>query len=190
MRIAVYGGSFNPPHLGHEEVAKTVLHELEPDLFLVIPDYLPPHKEMAEESPTPEQRLEMCRLAFQDIPGTEISDMEIMRGGKSYTSDTLSRLKEKYPGADIYLIIGSDMLLSFTTWHEYQYILDNCTLAVVTRTGDDIEELKKALFNNSVLLNHNPVVVSSSEIRSDVKKHKKYLSKEVYRYIKDNNLYV
>ena len=69
MRVAVYGGSFNPPHLGHIEAAGTVARELRPDRFLIIPAGIPPHKALAEGSPTPEERMELCRLAFAEIPG-------------------------------------------------------------------------------------------------------------------------
>ena len=189
LKMAIYGGSFNPPHLGHEEVAKTVLKSLRPEKLLIIPDYMPPHKELAEGSPSPEQRLEMCRLAFAGNEKAEISDLEILRGGRSYTSETLSRLKEEYVNADFYLVIGSDMLLSFNTWHEYQYILNNCTLAVVTRNGDDLPELEEALLGDAVILPHVPVVISSSKIREDIDANKEFLSADVYRYIKENNLY-
>ena len=97
MKIAVYGGSFNPPHLGHAEVAMTVYKELSPDIFLIIPDNIPPHKELAEGSPTARQRMELCELAFQDVPGAQISDMELKREGRSYTADTVDLLREQYP---------------------------------------------------------------------------------------------
>lgn len=189
MKIAIYGGSFNPPHLGHEEVVKTILKELDVDKLLIIPDYLPPHKELSADAPSPEQRLEMCRIAFGDIDGTEVSDMEILRGGRSYTSETLSRLREEYADSEFYLVVGSDMLLSFKTWHEYEYILDNCHLAVVTRTGDDTDELKEALLGDSQIIEHIPVVVSSTDIRENIDMNKEFLDEKVYNYIKENHLY-
>ena len=73
MKTAIYGGSFNPPHLGHVKAAATVWEKLEPDRFLIIPTNIPPHKDIAEGSPSPEQRMELCRLAFRDIPGVELS---------------------------------------------------------------------------------------------------------------------
>ena len=187
MRIAVYGGSFNPPHLGHEAVVETVREEIKPDVFLVIPDCRPPHKELSSNAPTPEERLEMCRLAFGDTEGVAVSDMEINRGGRSYTSDTIAQLRELYGDAEIYLVIGSDMLLSFTEWHDYEYILDNCTLAVVTRFGDDLEALERASLGRTVILEHTPVVISSSEIRENLSEQ--YLSESVYSYIMRKGLY-
>ena len=99
MRIAIYGGSFNgsfnPPHIGHAEAARAASKALEPDKFLIIPTNTPPHKELEANSPSPEQRLEFCRLAFGDIPGVEVSDMELRREGKSYTADTVDALLEQ-----------------------------------------------------------------------------------------------
>ena len=97
MDIAIYGGSFNPPHLGHREAVITALEKLNPDLLLIIPDHEPPHKEMKEGSPSPEQRLELCRLTFSDLEKVEISALELERSGKSYTYDTVVSLRELYP---------------------------------------------------------------------------------------------
>ena len=81
MRIAIYGGSFNPPHKGHAAAARSVQEQLKPDRLLIIPTNIPPHKEMEADSPKPAERLALCRLAFGDIPGAEVSDMEIRRKG-------------------------------------------------------------------------------------------------------------
>ena len=95
MKIAIYGGSFNPPHIGHVAAARSVYEQLQPDRFLIIPASTPPHKALEDNSPEPEERLEMCRLAFGDIPGAEISDMEMRREGKSYTATTVELLREE-----------------------------------------------------------------------------------------------
>ena len=101
MRIAIYGGSFNPPHRGHVEAARSVQQALKPDRLLIIPTNIPPHKQMEADSPRPSERLAFCRLAFGDIPGAEISDLEIRRKGKSYTYDTVTLLKKQNPGASM-----------------------------------------------------------------------------------------
>ena len=93
MRIAFYGGSFNPPHEGHVRCAQAAADFLLPDLFLIVPDYLPPHKQLAENSPPPEARLEMCRIAFRSITAACVSDLELQRVGRSYTSDTMKELR-------------------------------------------------------------------------------------------------
>ena len=123
MRIVVYGGSFNPPHLGHVEAARTVSAELAPDKFLIIPTNVSPHKMLAEGSPEPRARLEMCRLAFAGIPGAEISDMEMQREGKSYTAQTVEELRRSYPDDELFLVMGTDMLLSFESWYRFEYLL-------------------------------------------------------------------
>ena len=123
MRIAIYGGSFNPPHLGHAEAARTVYEELRPDIFFIIPDNIPPHKEQAGNSPTAVQRLELCRLAFAEIPGALVSDIETSREGKSYSADTVRLLRERYPEDELLLVIGTDMLLSFQEWYQFEYLL-------------------------------------------------------------------
>lgn len=172
MKIAIYGGSFNPPHLGHLEAAKTVCAELAPDKLLIIPDNIPPHKAMDPGSPTAEERLALCRIAFSSIPGAEISDMEIRRRGKSYTAHTVRELRERYPDDELFLVVGSDMLLSFEEWYEFEYLLSECTLAVVSREEDDLDALRahKALLSEKYaarvhILQHAPLPMNSSEIR-------------------------
>lgn len=172
MKIAIYGGSFNPPHLGHLEAAKTVCAELAPDKLLIIPDNIPPHKAMDPGSPTAEERLALCRIAFCSIPGAEISDMEIRRHGKSYTAHTVRELRERYPDDELFLVVGSDMLLSFEEWYEFEYLLSECTLAVVSREEDDLDALRahKALLSEKYaarvhILQHAPLPMNSSEIR-------------------------
>ena len=172
MKLAIYGGSFNPPHLGHLEAAKTVCAELAPDKLLIIPDNIPPHKAMDPGSPTAEERLALCRIAFRSIPGAEISDMEIRRRGKSYTAHTVRELREGYPDDELFLVVGSDMLLSFEEWYEFEYLLSECTLAVVSREEDDLDALRahKALLSEKYaarvhILRHAPLPMNSSEIR-------------------------
>ena len=172
MKIAVYGGSFNPPHLGHVEAARTVSAELAPDKFLIIPTNISPHKEMAAGSPTPQERLEMCRLAFADIPGAEVSDMELQREGKSYTAQTVEELRREYPEDEIILVMGTDMLLSFESWYRFEYLLDACSLAVLSRDEDEelpIERqrayLEERYGARITVMKHDPVVASSCDIR-------------------------
>ena len=176
MRIAIYGGSFNPPHLGHAEAARAVYSELRPDIFYIIPDNIPPHKEQDENSPTAAQRLELCRLAFADIPGVIVSDIETGREGRSYTSDTVGILRTQYPEDELVLVVGTDMLLCFDEWYRFEYLLSECRLAVLPRDefhdreiGEKIGELEKAYGARISLLSHTPLEMSSSEIRERLK---------------------
>ena len=176
MRIAIYGGSFNPPHLGHAEAARTVCEELKPDIFFIIPDNIPPHKEPDENSPTAAQRLELCRLAFADIPGVVVSDIETSRVGKSYSADTVRLLRERYPEDEFTLVVGTDMLLCFDEWYQFEYLLSECRLAVLPRDDfhdreleEKIRELRTEHGARITLLTHTPLEMSSSEIRERLK---------------------
>lgn len=192
MKLAFYGGSFNPPHLGHLEAARSVLKELSPDKLLIIPDNIPPHKELFPGSPTAEERMELCRLNFAELSGAEVSDMEINRQGKSYTAHTVERLLELYPEAELILTVGSDMFLSFEEWYRYDWLLSRCSLAVLSREEDDREELmahKRRLeekYSACVkLLSHEPLPMCSGDIRRLLRRRMGagYLSEEVYAEI-------
>lgn len=139
MRICIYGGSFNPPHIGHINAAKAAYRQLKPDKMLIIPDYAAPHKEMAAGSPSPEQRLELARLSFSEIEGAQVSDIEVSRGGRSYTCDTLRTLLQQYPGAELYLMVGTDMLRTFERWRDAQWMMEHVTLAAFPRNVGDEE---------------------------------------------------
>jgi len=172
MKVAIYGGSFNPPHLGHLAAANCVNEQLTPDVFLIIPDNIPPHKEMEEGSPNAQARLEMARLNFADIENAVISDMEICRSGKSYTADTVARLRELYPEDELVLTIGTDMFLSFEEWYMYPYLLEQCTLAVVSRNENELDvleehkaHLEKEYSARVEILEHEALPMSSNEIR-------------------------
>lgn len=142
MRIAFYGGSFDPPHRGHVEAARVAAETLAADRFLVIPDHDPPHKDLSGDSPSPEERLALCRLAFGDIPGVEVSDLELRREGKSYTADTVEQLLAENPGAELTLVLGEDMLRCFEDWYRYRFLLSTCELAVLPRPEEDGDELR------------------------------------------------
>ena len=198
MRIAIYGGSFNPPHLGHVEAAKTVVDTVKPDKMLIIPASIPPHKELAKDSPDAYERLELTRLAFAEVPGAEVLDIEIHREGKSYTAATVEQLREIYPDDELMLCMGTDMLLSFEEWYRYRFLLENLTLLVFPRSeGDDLDIINKAHqlrqdYNAKIIcLPHVPMEMSSSEIRELLPRRMgtDYLPEEVYARIIKNNDY-
>ena len=123
MRLAFYGGSFNPPHPAHVRACRLAWESLKPDMLLVIPAATPPHKPLPEGSPDAAERLALTRIAFRDFPEAEVSGMELGREGRSYTSDTVRELRREYPDAELCMIMGTDMLLSFEQWHEWRFIL-------------------------------------------------------------------
>jgi len=141
MRIAIFGGSFNPPHKGHLNSALYAAQQLRPDKFLIIPDAQPPHKDLAENSPTPRQRMSLCRLNFATLPNAEVSDIEIRRGGKSYTADTLRALRETYPDAELVLLVGTDMFLTLEQWYDAEYIMQQAIIAPFQRGAQELELL-------------------------------------------------
>lgn len=144
MKIGIYGGTFNPPHLGHVTAARAVFELLKLDRLLVIPAGLPPHKDLPDHSPTPAQRLEMTRLAAEQMGldgKVEVVDIELSRVGKSYTSDTLAQLKERYPDDEQWLLMGTDMFLTLQAWHAPEEILSLAGIAAFGRTEADTEEL-------------------------------------------------
>lgn len=176
MRRVVYGGTFNPPHLGHIQAVRSVSNALKPDKILVMPTFLAPHKEMSGDTPAPEERMELCRLAFGDLPGVEVSDLEMRRAGKSYTSDTILELKAMYPGDELIFVMGTDMILSLETWHAPEVILENAALAVLLRGAPEdgrvpehIAHLKRR-YGGTITLVEAPVYpASSTDLREELK---------------------
>lgn len=198
MRIAVYGGSFNPPHLGHLEAARTVYEKLHPDIFYIIPASDPPHKQLEQGSPDAQARFDMCILAFRELPGIAVSDMEMRREGKSYSVDTLALLHQRHPEAELMLVIGTDMFLSFRSWYKYQSILRLCTLTVLSREEDDEEstnefkaELESSNGAHIVVLPHDTLPMSSSDIRGRLRLGlgADMLTDGVYSYIVKHRCY-
>ena len=142
MKIGIYGGTFNPPHLGHLTAAAAVIATLKLDKLLLIPASIPPHKDLPAGSATAEQRLEMTRMAGEQLGlggKVETLDMEVRRAGKSFTSDTLAELKAQFPEDELWLLMGTDMFLSFETWHEPEKIASLAGIAAFGRTKADME---------------------------------------------------
>lgn len=204
MRIGVYGGAFNPPHLGHITAARAVSGLLKLDKLLVVPTGHPPHKTLPPGSPTPEQRLEMTRLAMEQAglgDRVEVSDLEVRRAGNSYTADTLARLREQYPEDELWLLMGADMFLTLQTWREPERILSLAGIAAFGRTEADTEELfsvqreylyrtypQARIFTLSI---PGVVDVSSTELRDRLAKGEggALLAPAVYGYILREKLY-
>ncbi len=144
MKIAIFGGTFNPVHLEHVNLVKSAASALNADKIIIIPTALTPNKTgkmMADDS----QRLEMCRLAFKDIPNAEISDMEIAAGGVSYSYITCEKLAQTYPDAQRYFIMGCDMLENFPEWRYPERILACTDIAACAR--EDSGEFAAAVRN-------------------------------------------
>lgn len=138
MRIAIIGGTFNPIHYGHLRIAEEAREALSLDKVIFMPANIAPHK---TESPAPtDARLEMIRLSIAGNPSFELSDIEIKRGGRSFTIDTLRALKQKDGSLDISLIIGNDSFNDITTWCEYESIFESASFIVVERPGYPVKK--------------------------------------------------
>lgn len=198
-KIGVFGGTFNPPHAGHLLAAEEVKKALGLDRILFVPDAWPPHKAMPEGSPAPEQRLEMVRAAVKGLDIAEVSDMELRRGGKSYTADTLRLLKAQYPEDRLYLITGTDMFLSLHNWYAPEEICRHAVIVGMSRAEDDRQEelalQKKNLeqrFGAQVEIVENRFVeISSTKVRRllILGGAEKYVPESVLELIRTQGLY-
>ena len=203
MKIALYGGTFNPPHFGHVRLLEAFCREIAFDKVLIVPDKRPVHK-ICEDLALDSERLDMCRLAFPD-PRYEVSDMEITRPSDSYTVYTVRALDEQYPQAEIFLLMGSDMFLSFHKWYHYRELLERCTLCVAARqNADDLQKMRSYAFSHlrSYVQDHTaphlrfsdiePLEISSSALREAIRSGadtQVYLPPAVEAYIREKGLY-
>ena len=170
--VAILGGTFNPPHVGHLVMVQEALDQLGLDRVVLMPVARPPHKE-ASADPGADVRLELCRLATAGAPHVEVSDLEIERGGASYTVDTLRALHERAPEHELTFIVGGDMAYSLPSWREPEAVLDLARLAVAERDGLRREDIATRLeplhFGDRVAFFDMPRIdLSSSAIRERV----------------------
>ena len=198
MKIGIYGGTFNPIHTGHIHAAKQAKDLLGLDKLLMIPDRIAPHKQIPSGSPAPEQRLAMLRLAVEEESGIEVSDIELRREGPSYSYLTVETLRDEYPDAELYLLMGTDMFLSFHTWKNPERITAHATLAVMYR-GEKSEEEKIAVRKaemeetgvHVVLVKNDTINISSTQLRRLLAFHgaSEFLPGGVAAYIQEHGLY-
>lgn len=195
-KLLMYGGAFDPPHLGHARLLQQAIGEVEPDLTLVIPTGVSPHK---KRSGTPYWlRFDMAKKTFLPLSDTvRISALE-SKGRRNYTIQTVKALKKRYPGYEIYLLIGSDMLTSFHTWHLSRRILSRVTLVAGSRDDASLDEFREAaerlekLGGKIRLLQFRPLEISSTELRNGLKTGADmsgYLAQDVLDYIDRKGLY-
>ncbi|MGB9665624.1 MAG: nicotinate-nucleotide adenylyltransferase [Ignavibacteria bacterium] len=188
-KIGILGGSFNPIHLGHLILANTVCEEFQLDKIIFVPCYIQPLKSNKDFAP-PEARLEMIKLAIQNNPKFEVSDIEIKRKGMSYTVDTLKYFKKKFD--DLYFVIGADNIKDFHHWKEPDQILELTKLIVTNRGGID-KKIPEKLRGKKIFVCRIPdIEISSTMIRNNIRSNKsiKYLvPQKVETYIIKNKLY-
>ena len=197
-RIGIYGGTFNPPHIGHMQAAKQAITALGLTKLLLIPDRIAPHKVMPGNSAAPRQRLDMLRIAAAHCPQMEISDLELNREGASYTYETVLHLKRMYPDAELVLFMGTDMFLSFHTWRNPEIILKNASLGVFYRgekgEADAIARKKAEMQAEGAkiyLVKNTVIPISSTQMRRLLafRCAGEFLPEGVLDYIRENRLY-
>lgn len=196
LRLGLFGGTFDPPHVGHLVVAQEVVERLSLDRILFLVAGLPPHK-LGDVLSPPLLRAEMTRAAVADNPLFEVSEVELDRGGPTYTVDTLRHIRAAYPDAELYFLLGADQLAEFHEWQEPEGIAELATLVAVGRAGVDPDQLSpvdlgsgKGLTFMSLAVTR--VDISSSEVRSRVREGRsiRYLVPEaVRRIIETHRLY-
>jgi len=172
-RIGILGGSFNPPHLAHLVCASEAAAQLDLDRVLLTPVAAPPHKD-ADRDPGPQERLELCRLAIGDDERLGVCDVEVVRGGPSYTVDTLRQLHARTPEDHLTFIVGGDIALGLPDWHEPEAVLGLARLAVAERSGAGREEIAERLTASfpgappALFFDMPRLDISSSQIRRRV----------------------
>lgn len=197
MKIGIFGGSFDPVHIEHIHLAQAAVQELGLDTLWIMPAYAPPHKPYKRLA-ADEHRLQMCRLAFADVPNVEVCDFEIAQKGTSYTYLTCQHFKTLYPTAQLFWLVGTDMLRDFPTWKYPEKILSTVTLAVCARNEQCgwLEKEKKVFaerFGQSFeVLTYQGADVSSTKIRvlaAAQESAAHLVGNAVQSYIQENGLY-
>lgn len=185
MKIGILGGTFNPPHIGHLILAQEVAQKLSLNRIFFIPTNIPPHKESNNVNGL--DRLSMTKLAIKGDSRFKVLDLEIKRGGVSYTVDTVRELKNKFKRAEFYLIVGSDLANDFPTWKYFESLKKAVKIVVAKRRAYPLERK-----NNFIMMQIVQMGISSSYIRGLIKKgfSVKYLvTDNVAKYIEKHRLY-
>ncbi len=199
-RIGVFGGSFDPVHMGHLTIAQDAVEQLELDRLIFVPAAIPPHKQ-GKTLANGQQRFEMLQLATEDNLRFEVSDMELQRGGISYTFDTMRQIQFEHPGAELFFIVGLDSLTILHSWKNVEQLFEICTVVPFARGGEDpakvAEQIQLSKDWKTKLLERmiriHEVEISASEIRMRLAEGLsiRYLvPPEVEMYIAEHGIYV
>ena len=191
MKICLFGGTFDPPHIGHLLIAQTVYEAENFDKILFIPAYAPPHKNGVTLM---KHRIKMVKIAINDNPNFEYSDVDIVRKGTSYTIDSIVDIKRNYKltNDEIYYLIGSDSLIDFKNWKDPKEILDECNVIVAIRPGFRPSDIPHWILQKVHFANIPRFELSSSKIRSRWVKDltiRYMVTLPIWEYINENNLY-
>ena len=201
MKIGIYGGTFDPPHNGHIAAAKAAMERLALDKLLLIPTFIPPHKALPAGAASPQQRLDMAVLATAELgKRAEVLDVELRRGGPSYSWETLCMMKEQYPEDEIFLLMGSDMFLTLQDWRESRQVMSMARIGAFSRMqgGEEAAFARQKAFlereygaDVTVIPNPQVVELSSTEVRQALAQGggADLLPAAVYGYVLREKLY-
>lgn len=191
IKAAIFGGTFNPFHIGHYEMLRALCNDPFFDIVYVMPDKIPPHK-TCDFLASDEDRINMCKLALSDFKKAHLLLTEFEREEKSYTSDTVEILKSRFPDTEFFITVGSDMLETLDTWHDYKKLFSNASF-VAFRRGNDYERLNKNLLKMREkgaiirVMSDEITEISSSQLRVCISP--KFIPEKIYEYIKKKGIY-
>ncbi len=196
MKIGIYGGSFNPVHKGHIHLAETAVEDFGLDTVYFVPSKISPHRSV-EEYVSETDRLEMLKLVCMKNSNFHVSDYELRSERVSYSVYTVEHFRRKFPDDELFLLVGSDMLMMFDKWYCFEKILSEVTLAVVSRNSGDLDSLRKkakklSQYGRILISERSPEVISSTEIRRKFGENSDfscYLDENVVKYIRLRGLY-
>lgn len=191
IKAAIFGGTFNPFHIGHYEMLKALCNDPLFDIVYVMPDKIPPHK-TCDFLASDEDRINMCSIACDDFKKAHLLLTEFEREDKSYTADTVEILKSRFPDTDFFITVGSDMLETLDTWHDYKKLFLNASF-VAFRRGNDYEN-----FNKNVLkmrekgaiikvMDNEITEISSTCLRDCLLPE--FIPEKIYKYIRKKGIY-
>ena len=192
---AIFGGTFNPFHIGHYEILVSLQNDPEIEEIWLLPDKIPPHKAcdfLAQD----DVRIEMCKIAAEDFSKVKLCLIEFEREGKSYTYDTISILKEKFPEKKFAFVCGGDMLVFFPRWYKYDELIKMLEFIVFKRTDTNIDEFNDTIAGLTELGMKLKVkqevitTISSSVIRENFDTFSEFLPPKIYAFLKERGEYV
>lgn len=191
---AIFGGTFNPFHIGHLEMLKVLDADPSIEKIFLMPDKIPPHK-VCDFIAEDEVRIEMCRIICEDFAKAELCLIEFEREGKSYSYDTVLELKKRYRQKDFVFVCGGDMLVTFHQWYKYEELMNQLPFIAFRRSDTDNElfdsRVKKLAEKGMKIIVKQEIIpaVSSTEIRGDFKAAKKLLPEKIYNFLVERGVY-
>lgn len=192
---AIFGGTFNPFHIGHYEMLESLQKDDSIDKILVMPDRIPPHK-VCDYMADDETRIEMCRIAVSDFSKAELCLIEFEREGKSYSYDTVKELMNKFPNEQFVFVCGGDMLVFFPKWYKYEELMHLVPFIAFRRSDTENSEFDKCVekfteMGMNITVKEEVIpAVSSTEIRNDFSVAKRLLPEKIYKFLLNRGEYI